>query len=55
MGKIDSKSNRTLTIIYSSNKKDIRQIFQKLDSAIPLLIIQNLESESLSIAEMPRK
>ena len=54
MGELDSKSNRTLTIIYSSNKKDIRQIFQKLDSVTLLLIIQDLESESLNITGMPK-
>ena len=33
MGELDSKPNRTLEVIDSSNKIDGRQKFQKLDSA----------------------
>ena len=55
MGELDSKPNRTLEVIDSSNKIDVRQNFQKLDSVTLELIIKDLESESLSIAEMSRK
>ena len=55
MGELDSKPYRTLEVIDSSNKINVRHNFQKLDSATLELIIKDLESESLSIAEMSRK
>ena len=55
MGEYDSSTNRTLGIIGPSNRIDVRRKFEKFDNTKIELIIEDLESGGLSIAELSRK
>ena len=55
MGEYDSSTNRTLGIIGPSNRIDVRRKFEKFYNTKIELIIEDLESEGLSIAELSRK